>query len=188
MNTLYMIGGSPRCGKTTIFNSFINKKPMIGIPTDAIRAGVRYLNKHNRINFSEDEVENNLPWEMILGLIHRYDHKNIPLIIEGVVITPERVKDLKLKNLKLKAVFVGFTEESYIEKIIQYGKAEKDWVYDHIINNNGDETEVRRIFKDLQEKNKLIKEKAEEYGYGFSSPEDLPFNEYCDKVVQNLLN
>ena len=188
MNTLYIIGGSPRCGKTTIFNSFINKKPMIGIPTDAIRAGVRYLNKHNRINFSEEEIENNLPWEMILGLIHRYDHKNIPLIIEGVVITPERVKNLKLKNLKLKAVFVGFTEEAHIEKIIQQGQTDKDWVYDHIANNNGDDTEVRKMFKDLQEKNKLTKEKAEEYGYSFFSPEGLPFDEYCDKVVKNLLS
>ncbi|MCE9643846.1 hypothetical protein K8Q93_01185 [Candidatus Parcubacteria bacterium] len=188
MNTLYLIGGSPRCGKTTIFNSFISKKPMIAIPTDAIRAGVRYLNKHNRINFSEDEIENNLPWEMIVGLIHRYDHKNIPLIIEGVVITPERVKNLKLENLKLQAVFVGFTEEAHIEKIIQYGQAEKDWVYGHIKNNNGDDTEIRKMFKSLQEKNKLTKEKAEEYGFGFFSPENLPFDEYCNKVVQNLLS
>ncbi len=188
MSTLYLIGGSPRCGKTTIFNSFINKKPMIAIPTDAIRAGVRYLNKHNRINFSEDEIENNLPWEMVVGLIHRYDHKNIPLIIEGVVITPERVKNLKLDNLELRAVFVGFTEETHIEKIIEHGLTEKDWVYDHITSNNGDDTEVRKMFKSLQEKNKLTKEKADEYGYSFFSPEDLPFEDYCNTVVQHLLS
>lgn len=188
MNSLYLIGGSPRCGKTTIFNSFIKQKPMIAIPTDAIRAGVRHLNKHNRINFSEDEIENNLPWEIIVGLIHRYDHKNIPLIIEGVVITPERVKSLKLKNLELRAVFVGFTDNSYIEKIIGHGLVEKDWVYDHIQNNNGDDIEIREMFKSLQEKNKLTKEKAAEYGYGFFSPEALPFEEYCGKVVQHLLN
>lgn len=161
---------------------------MVGIPTDAIRAGIRYLNKRNRIDFSEDEIENNLPWEMVVGLIHRYDHKNISLIIEGVVITPERVKSLKLNNLELRAVFVGFTGDAYIEKVISHGRAEKDWVYDHIINNNGDETEVRKMLKSLQAKNKLTKEKAEEYGYIFFSPEGLPFDEYCETVLEYLLS
>ncbi len=188
MNKLYLIGGSPRCGKTTIFNSFINKKPMIAIPTDAIRAGVRFLNKHSRINFSEDEIENNLPWEMVVGLIHRYDHKNIPLIVEGVVITPERVKNLKLKNLELRVVFVGFTGDSHIEKIIKHGQIEKDWVYDHITKENGNDTEIRKMFKNIQEENKLVKEKADEYGYSFFSPENLSFDVYCNSVVEYLLN
>lgn len=187
MNTLYLIGGSPRCGKTTIFNAFIKQRPMIAIPTDAIRAGVRYLNKNGRINFSEDEVENNLPWEMVIGLIQRYDHKNIPLIVEGVVITPERVKNLKLKNLNLRAVFVGFTEESHIEGVIKHGNVEKDWVYDAIVKNGGDDSEVRKMFKSLMEKNRLTKGKAEEYEYKFFSPENLPFDEYCNEVVQALL-
>jgi len=160
---------------------------MIAIPTDAIRAGVRFLNKHNRITFSEDEVENNLPWEMVVGLIDRYDHKNIPLIVEGVVITPERVKNLKLRNLELRAVFVGFTGNSYIEKIIEQGHIQKDWVYDHITKDNGDDTEIRKMFKNLQEENKLIKEKSNEYGYSYFSPEDVPFDTYCNAVVEHLL-
>jgi hypothetical protein len=188
MSNLYLIGGSPRCGKTIIFNDLINKKPMIAIPTDAVRAGVRYLNKHKRINFSEEEVENDLPWEIIVGIIQRYDHKDIPLVIEGVVVTPERVKNLVLNNLKLKVVFVGFTEDSYIEDIIKYAHSEKDWVYDNIITKNfGDDSEIIKMFSGQKENNKKIKSSAEEYGYRFFSPEGVSFEEYRKNVLSYLL-
>jgi hypothetical protein len=94
--------------------------PILAFPSDAIRAGIRYLNSHGRINFDTTAIEDQLPWEMMVGIINRYDNKNIPLILEGVVITPERIKNLKLDNLIIKTVFVGFTGDEYIENVINF--------------------------------------------------------------------
>lgn len=187
MNKLYVIGGLPRCGKTTILNDVLQKQPMIGVSSDAIRAGVRYLNEHNRINEEQDMVEDQLPWEILIGLIQRYDHKNIPLIVEGIVFTPERVSSLKLKNLELRAAFVGFSSNKFAEQAIEFGKQSKDWVYEKIIANDGSEENVREMFASLQQKSIKLKEKAGEYGYQYFTPDNQSFADYKIEVANFLL-
>ena len=187
MNRLYVIGGSPRCGKTTILNDVLQKKPMIGVSSDAIRAGVRYLSEHSRINEDSEMIEDQLPWEILVGLIQRYDHLNIPLIVEGVVFTPERVNDLKLKNLELRVAFVGFSSNEFTELVIEYGKESKDWVFDKIQANDGSESDVREMFGSLQQKALKLKEKAEQYEYNYFTPDHQDFANYRAEVVNYLL-
>lgn len=186
MNKLYIIGGSPRCGKTAILNEVLKLQPMIGVSSDAIRAGVRYLNRNNRINESEDMVEDVLPWEMMIGLIQRYDHLNIPVIVEGAVFTPARVNSLQLKNLKPHVCFVGFSSDTFIDQVIEHGKQVKDWVHANI-EEHGGENNVRETMKDLQAKSIRLKAEAEEYGYQFFEADRISFNEYKDEVVKYLL-
>jgi len=187
-NKLYIIGGSLRCGKTTILNEVIRKKPMLGISSDAIRAGVRYLNKHGRIHESENMVEDQLPWEMLIGLIQRYDHQNIPLIIEGVVLTPERVQSLELKNLELRVAFVGFSSDEYIEHVIQHSINAKDWVYDKIVSSEGKVDEVRSMLQGVRQKSIVLQGATERYGYKFFSTDGHSFEEHKKSVVDYLLN
>lgn len=185
MNKLYIIGGSPRCGKTIILNEVMQKQPMLSISSDAIRAGVRFLNKNNRIDFPEEMIEDLLPWEILIGLIQRYDHQNIPLIAEGVVFTPERVQSLKLKNLELRAVFVGFSSNEFIDRVVDHGKQAKDWVYDNI-NTKGEE-HVRQVMNELKEKSIALQVEAERLGYPFFSADKMPFDEFKECVVSFLL-
>lgn len=187
MNKLYVIGGSPRCGKTTIMNQIIAEKPMVGVSSDAVRAGVRYLNKNKRIEESEDMVEDILPWEIMIGLIQRYDHQNIPVIVEGVVFTPARVRSLQLKNLELRVAFVGFSSDNFIEQVIEHGKKTKDWVHANIEEHNGQEDNVRGVMKDLEEKSIKLKAEAKEHGYSFFEADGCEFGEYKDKVSSYLL-
>lgn len=187
MNRIYVIGGLPRCGKTTILNDTLQKSPMIAISSDAIRAGVRYLNEHNRINEAHDMVEDQLPWEILVGLILRYDHLNIPLIVEGIVFTPERVNSLELKNLELRAAFVGFSSNEFVEHAIEHGKHAKDWVYERIAANNGSEENVRGMFAGLQQQGVELREKAIRFGYEYFTPDYQLFAEYKSEVVNFLL-
>lgn len=188
MNKLYVIGGSPRCGKTMIMNQIIAEKPMVGVSSDAVRAGARYLNRNKRIEETEDIVEDVLPWEMMIGLIQRYDHLNIPVVVEGVVFTPARVHSLTLKNLKLQVAFVGFSSDAFIEQVIAHGKQAKDWVHANIEEHTGSEDNVRAVMKDLQEKSVRLKAKAEEYGYQFFEADRSTFSVYKDEVVKYMLS
>lgn len=160
---------------------------MIGVSSDAIRAGVRYLNEHNRIDEEYDMIEDVIPWEILIGLIQRYDHKNIPLIVEGIVFTPERINSLKLKNLKLRAAFVGFSSDEFVEQALEYGKQSKDWVSDKINANNGSEESVREMFTGLQQKGVELKEKAAHYGYRYFTPDNKSFSDYKKEVTNFLL-
>lgn len=187
MNKLYIVGGSPRCGKTMVLNGVIQRKPMIGVSSDAIRAGVRFLNEHGRISEEVSMIEDKLPWEMLVGLILRYDHQNIPLVVEGVVLTPERVSSLELKNLELRAAFVGFSSDDFVEHAIQYGKQTKDWVHAKIEADGGSENGVREMFKGLQHKSTTLKSEAKNYGYKYFTPDKKEFLDYKNEIVDYLL-
>lgn len=216
MNTLCLIGGSPRSGKTIIFNEIIRQKPMIAISSDALRESVRYtlLEEHfvtiQKLSFQGDATfhragehkdashtkhfsyeidQEELTWNSIKGLISYYDRKGAAsLIIEGMAITPERVKSLSLKNLELRAVFLGSTEESYFENILAYSKEKEDWMYKKIHQEDGgDDSNVRKWFSDEVIRNRKVAVLAEENGYGFFSPHEGSFDEYRDKVVKYII-
>lgn len=170
-----------------ILNEVLQKKPMIGVSSDAIRAGVRYLNEHGRIKEESDMLEDVILWEMLVGLILRYDHLNIPLIVEGVVLTPERINSLKLKNLELRVVFVGFSSDEFSEQAIEYSKQSKDWVHAKIVENGGSEDGVREMFSSLQQKGVKLKQVAEENGYKYFTPDNQQFEDYRTEVVNYLL-
>ncbi|MDB5259086.1 MAG: hypothetical protein JWO73_294 [Candidatus Taylorbacteria bacterium] len=216
MNNLYLIGGSPRSGKTIIFKEMINRKPMIAISSDALRESARYTlteepfvsiqklsfegdvsfhrageNKDisHAKHFSYDIDQEELTWKAIVGLINFYDRKSgNSLIIEGMAITPERVKSLSLKNLKIKAAFVGFTDDSHLKNILEYAHANEDWVHKKItLEDGGDDSSVRKWFNEELGKNKEDATLAKEYGYEFFSPHEGSFEEYTNKVVEYLL-
>ncbi len=217
MNTLYLIGGSPRSGKTLIFKEVIKRNPMIAISSDALREAIRFtVTEESFINihelafegdvtfhragedgnishtkyFSQKPSQEELTWKTIQGLIQYYDHnENRSLIIEGMAITPERVKSLNLKNMKLKAVFVGFTDPSHLDSILKYAYENEDWVHTKITKENGgDDTSVREWFNAELEQNNKVEALAKEYGYGFFSPHGGKFDAYCDEVVKYLLD
>ncbi len=215
MNNLYLIGGSTRSGKTTILNKVIKAKPMIAVNTDAIREGLRKalidessvtinklsffgdvtfhrLSENNDINhtkhFSQDISQDDLTWNAVAGLINYYDSKYVDLIIEGMVITPERVKSLALKNFKIKAAFVGITEDTNLNTIFEQANLNKDWVYTKISENNGDNAVIIKAFNEEIEKSKKIAIMASEFGYKFFPFNNNDFEGYCNGVVDYLLS
>lgn len=123
----------------------------------------------------------------MVGLIQYYDNKDISLIIEGDVITPERVKSLTLKNLQIRAAFVGYTDATHLDTIINYAHLKKDWVQRQIEEQNGDETAVREQLGKEVENSKQIAAESVKYGYEFFSPEASSFEEYQNKVVGYLI-
>ncbi len=216
MSTLYLIGGSPRSGKTVIFNELIQQKPMIAVSADALREAARYALLEERFvtiqklcfegdavfhragedkgishskHFSHEIDQEELTWNAIKGLIGYYDRKGgASLAIEGMAITPERVKSLSVSELDIRAVFLGFTDESYFENIIEYSNANKDWIHKKINQEDGgDDSNVRKWFEEELAKNKKAAALAEQNGYKFFSPHGGSFEEYRDKVVKYLL-
>ena len=104
-----------------------------------------------------------------------------------MVITPERVKSLSLKHLTLRVVFIGFTDEESIEKILEYSNTNHDWIYKKISQEDGgDDSIVKEWLKNEIVKNKKLASWAEEYGYKFFSSHEKVFEEFQDEVVTFL--
>lgn len=200
MNYLYLIGGSTRSGKTTILHKIIARRPMIAIQTDAMRDGLRkalideisapisHLSFSGDVTFQRSEEDSEkesltkhfakeisqseLVWNAIVGLINYYENKSVDLIIEGMEITPERVKGLTLKNFLIKPVFVGFTEDTNFNKIIA----------------DLDKNLIKKRFDEHVEEGKKIAVDADKYGYKFFSFDNDKIEEYCNNVISYLLD
>jgi len=195
MNTLYLLGGAARSGKSTILNKLIQSVGVHAISTDALRAGMRkaildesYITvdklsfsgelifrkpgepgqpqhqKQFERMFSEDEIT----WQTALGIVEHHDRNNFSLALEGIAITPERVSALKLKNLKVKTVFVGFTDPAAFEYILNHSAHQQDWVYTVIHKEQGgNDATIRSWLTHEMEKSREISKQAQKFGYSF---------------------
>ena len=187
---------------------------MIAVQTDAVREGVRRgliqessvtINKlsfsgdvtfhrlgedsdisHSK-HFSQEISQDDLTWNVVAGLINYYDDKGVDLIIEGMVITPEHVKNLVLKNFKIKAVFVGITDDTSLDIMLEQSNLNKDWIYTKINEHGGDNTVIKKAFNDEIKKSKKVAILANEYGYKFFPFKNNDFEKYCDEIVDYLL-
>lgn len=182
-----------RCGKSTIRDKVLLQRPMKSISTDDVREAILDLDRRKwRTEFVDGVIWDKVPWRIAVELIGQFDEHKADVILEGVMITPERADFIKkrLKNLKMRAAFVGFTGDAHIETIIQKAHANKDWVYHKIQKKGGDDTEIRQILNKAKEKNKILEQKAKEYGYEYftlENPSFKNFEEYQNVVVQHLL-
>jgi 2-phosphoglycerate kinase len=211
MATLYVIGGSSRSGKTTILQNFLAVKSVMPISFEALREGVRniFLDE-SRVTIEDITFNGNasfrrpgnleivqkefsfhlsqdvLTKKALTGMIKGFDRVNRDLIIEGADIDPEYVHSLELQNLKIKAVFVGFTEDEYLDVVLTHATDLKDWVHVVIQEHNGDDSEVRKWYQETKEKNKQMALLAKEYGYGFFSIQADDFPKHVKEAVGYL--
>lgn len=204
-----MIGGAERSGKTTILNKIMIRKPMIAIQTDAIRDSLMkaligdvstpisrlslsgdvtfqnsdddYKKENTTKHFSKEISQSELVWSAIFGLINYYDNESVDLIIEGIDITPERIKSLNLKNFLIKPVFVGFTENT------DFNIAIADLGKDGFNITDLDKDTLKKRFDEHVEKGKKIAISTNKHGYKFFSLDNYDFERYCNNVVNYLL-
>ncbi len=213
MSTLFIVGGPPRAGKTTIVGKFLEQNPMPSTSTDALRGAVRnalfdepYVTveelsfeghvefrrpgNKERIKkaFHSDVHEDELAWKAAVGLIDHYDRENQSLILEGMAFGPEQVRKLKLTNLAVKVLFVGYGTETHADRILEHAKDNPhDWVNEWLKETDGDETEIRDWVAKEVEKSNTNAQLAAEYGYGYFDVTSQPFDDHVNAALSYLI-
>lgn len=190
MATLYLIGGTPRTGKTTLSTRFLEKRPIFATSTDGIRYMLRNLLKSEAVpelfrfakyisNDSEitdrimtnhqkaldiQTVESRIVWRSIKSFIQSYLEDGQDLLIEGVAIMPEFIKDL---DCDLRVVFLGNQSGNHVATITHFARNNlHDWMHD--LNN-----ETIISFAELNKTySHFIQQEASKY--------DLPYVEIHD--------
>jgi len=208
-HTLYIIGGVARAGKSTIAREMARRKSIIILPTDAIRSAIRYVLMGDvpispgKVNFKgtttygldqiwpferNDQSEDDLAWLGVFALIRKYDRLNAyDVLFEGVAITPKVISELKLENLDVKVVFIGYNNESHIGSILAHAKKEKDYIYREMEESGRGEEYVKEAVRNGIKQSSEIKKQAEEFGYKyFDVTEQSSFEEHVQTVVRYL--
>jgi len=199
---IYLIGGPPRVGKTTLVNYLVQKHPMHAASTDAIRYMLRRavpreaLNPDIFINFHEDVMntwalktpqqtlkeqnkQSKAYWKVLQKYIESYDEDGIDLILEGVAILPEFVKSLSVET---RCVFLGNTSEEHLQTIKAYAKANAhDWMHAY------SEHELENAAEFFQVMSTFMKDQAGMHNLLYVEMEDSDFDKKLREAAKYLL-
>jgi 2-phosphoglycerate kinase len=175
---IYLIGGAPRCGKTTLSKKLAYKKRVSWISTDLIAAIVKpYVQERaERRRFLIDSAEDLLLSEIedakalwpgikrfILSLI-KWQHD---YIIEGVHLFPQLLEELKHDEKwqslqkEIKVLYLIKTDEKLIAKGLAKGEKETDWLL-QCVNTKDDFKKAAHM---IQVKSEYVEKQASACGY-----------------------
>ena len=148
---VYLIGGSPRTGKSTLMHRFLEQQPIMAVSTDAIRyllsntegvndqrlfqqGSATDLNSTPQTTLERQNSESFAVWEACEKLIESNQEDGLDILIEGVAVLPNLTAQLQVEH---QAVFLGDQSDDLSSRI---QKAAADNRYDWLRNNtNGPE-------------------------------------------------
>jgi hypothetical protein len=182
---LYLLGGSPRAGKSMMAKQFLSETGVPYFGLDYLKMGLA----RGRPELGVDPNGGDLIiaqqiWPVVRGMAMTYVENREDCLLEGTYLLPEYVAELQqiLKD-SIRACFVGFAEIDTWEKVRQirdYGaqNGELDWSSD-------DDDEARQKVEFLKEFSMYVKAECEKHGltYFESAPNHA---ETINRVVRFL--
>lgn len=210
MNTLYLLGGPPRTAKSTIMAGLLKQKAVHLIASDAVQSGIRnifvddpyqllraiefegfaehkpyFVGGGDKKPFSKKSNELELIQQALVGMLDHYSRNNISVAIEGSSITPEWTAGLQLPDYEIRAAFVGYTESSHVDALLEHAKANPhDWMNEWLERERGDATKIRAWAVEQADKCQGLKASAQQHGYAFFDISAQSFENYI-RSVQN---
>ncbi len=206
MAKAYLIGGTPRTGKTTLTLRFIEHKPILGASTDAIRYTLRrviapedepdlfHLGKYTSndperraelINNPQAIIdiqnkESEIVWRSVVNFIKSNLEDGFDVLIEGVAILPSLLQGA---DFEYKVVFLGNLSDQHVDTIINSARQNpNDWMH-----SLEDET-IKAFAVFNQSFSQYIKNQADQYGMQYVEVRDDFFSEDIDYAFTTLLD
>ena len=207
---IYLIGGPPKCGKTTLAKKLAAEYQIPWISADTLQNIVwtytpkekqiklfphRFVREESNDTFyskhSPEEIVKNYivqgrtTYDAISMMAETYLADKDDFIVEGYQVTPE-IADLILKKFgkeHIKAVFlVKYDEQKFIQDIHK-STTPNDW----ILRKTKNEETFEKIAKMIAEYSHYFEEEAKKYHLNIINM-DENFNEQIDKIVKYLKN
>ena len=165
MNTIILIGGLPRCGKSTLATYLLEKHQIPYYSTDILSQVIN-------ASFPDSGVDVNAPLEkkiesfapVLRMLIKTLSFQKGIYAIEGDVITPSIINELR-KQYNIRVCILGSTTATVEDYKTRTGGG-YDWISER------SEEEVRALVEEVVEKSSAYKTVCEEEGilYGEINP------------------
>lgn len=213
MNKLYFIGGPTRTAKSTIMASLAEAAMIQVIAADAVEHGLRnvltgephqmlgnielsgtaeWKTSFNKVGdtkpFTVRGGESDLTWQAVLGMIDYYRRNDQSAGFEGAIFTPELVSSIEASGYEIRAAFVGYTDPSHADSIIEYAKNNPhDWINTWLEQDGGDESGIRDWVAKCAAKSQDLKTQAETHGYKFFDISAMLFDEFVQSVRDYLV-
>lgn len=154
---LYLIGGSPRVGKSILAQKLIQRHPMTSFSCDYLYKldQIRHLFKFSDADIIEKGEEF---FPVLKELLEVVNERSEDSVIEGEVILPRHVYELS-KVYEIRSCFLGLSEAS-LDTIIKYGGF-FNWP------KNKSKEEVADLAEKIIARSKIIRNECAQYGLNY---------------------
>lgn len=208
---IYLIGGSPRCGKTILAKRISLKERISYISTDPLRQMILDMVPKSEVKrkFPQTEmlypkdkfrfevyspkvilkaqiVEAKTMWSPTKTLIQSLVNREQDFIIEGIHLFPRLVNQLKETRYwkKIKVVYLIKSQLDKIKTGFSQNKNEYDWLYPTIRDSKERLTKAAEMVK---EKSDYIEKEAKKFRFKLYNTED-DFNKQIEKASKYLID
>ena len=160
---LYLLGGSPRAGKTTLSKKFTLETGIPSFGLDYLKMGLARGAPSLGVNPNGGDL--NIAkqiWPIVKGMAITYIENSEDCLLEGTYLLPEYVVELQQNyNAQIRSCFMGYADMDIKEKarhIREYGikNYEMDW-------SSEDEKEALEKAQFLKEFSVFIKTECKKY-------------------------
>jgi len=213
MNTLYLLSGPPRAGKTTIMKALVKATGVQLVAGDALEHGLRNvltgephellerieLNGFAEYKTSLTEIGGRKPFrnagtesELLLqaveGMLDYYQRNKESVAMEGTEFSPAWAAELRLPGFAIKAAFVGFTDPAHADAILAHAQANgHDWINEWLQQENGDDTKIREWAQKRAQACSQLKTAAEQHGFPFFDISARSFDKHVSAALHYYL-
>ncbi len=204
MATAYLIGGTPRCGKTSLALSMVKKKPMFSTSTDSLRHIMKQMVSkeaepylyYASERFTEESIldlcstgraseivtwqnnESRAVWKSVKNTIEGFIREDLDILIEGVAILPEFLSQLECD---VRVVFVGNSSSNHGSNMLAYARSDDyDW-----LSSYSDEA-ILKFSAFTQEFSRFIESESRLYGYKYVDLAKNSFDKSQEKAISWL--
>lgn len=168
---LYLLGGSPRAGKTMMSKQFLKQTGVPYLGLDFLKMGIsRGLPEYGVDPNGGDLVIAKQIWPVVKGMVVTLFEEGEDYMLEGTYLLPEYVVELQeMMGDVIRSCFVGYAEMDTWEKVgyirahaIRSGN--KDW-------SSEDDTEAYERAEFLKQFSVYIRDECEKYGLKYFESE-----------------
>jgi 2-phosphoglycerate kinase len=203
---IYLLGGPPKVGKSTISGTIRQQHAVSVVSTDSLGAVLENVwrpetapalfdkDKFNKLPSAEREKlvtrdaaelidyvrrESHVVWQAVVAFSGRENEEGRDVLIEGVGVLPELVS--RLEDIPHRVVFIGNQGENHEENIKKSAEDnENDWM-------RGRSDQYMRIFALFVKRMSVyIEQEANKYGFEYIEMDNKPFDCVADEVVRSL--
>lgn len=180
---LYILGGSPRSGKSTIGRKLVKEK---AIPFFCIDFLITSLQEVKPLNIQHGQPfigkAENL-WPLVKPLLIHLLQEESNYLVEGDGILPKHVLELmKQYPTEIKSCFVGFSQADLNQKFkdIREFVGKGDWT------KRIDDMKLKQNIEDMIEFSNYLKNECSKYNIPYFDSSNNNFNDYLESVFQYL--
>lgn len=155
---IYLIGGTPRVGKSTLAAIILERDHISSLSTDVIRNLIDYSPTKVGIKDTELHKQSEAFFPYFLQLLKILQNKYSDYVIEGDLFSPEQVASIQ-ERIQLKCCFIG-TSNISLEDLKKLD-SKLDWV------SKFSPEEQSKLPAQFIERSKATKEESAKYGFSY---------------------